>query len=150
MLLSVLFEIVPLGVRHLADVAPLLGLIAVYYWSIYRPQLIPAPFVFAVGLVHDLLSGGPLGLMALVLVALHIFCVSQRRVLIGRSFGVGWFGFMLVAPGAALLEWIVASIYFMHPMDPVPLLVQLVLTIVLYPPLNWLFNRVELAVARAA
>jgi rod shape-determining protein MreD len=147
---AAVLELIPPGIGHLAGVRPLLVLSVVYYWSIYRPELIPIPLVFAIGLVSDLLSGGPLGLSALLLVALHGFCVSQRRVLISRTFGVSWAGFIFVAIGIALFYWIVASLYFVRLIDPRPLLVQFALTIALYPVVNWLCNRTEQIVARGA
>lgn len=149
LLAAAILELIPLGVGHLPSVRPLLVLSAVYYWSIYRPELVPAPLVFATGLLLDLLSGAPLGLTALLLVALHGFCVSQRQVLISRSFGVGWAGFILVAVGAAWFEWLVASVYFLRLVDPRSLLVQFALTIALYPAVNWLCNRTEQVVARS-
>ena len=32
-------------------------LIGVYFWSIYRPSLLPYPFIFVMGLLLDFLSG---------------------------------------------------------------------------------------------
>ena len=142
-------EALPLGLPHGAMVMPLFTVIGVYYWSIYRPDLVPAPLVFAIGLLHDLLAGGPIGLMALVLVALHGLCVAQRRVFVGKSFAVGWWGFAMVAVGVAGLDWLVASLYYLHFMNPRSLFVQLLLTVALYPALNWLFNRAEMTVLRA-
>ena len=142
------FEALPLGLPHGSVVMPLFTVIGVYYWSIYRPDLVPAPVVFAIGLLHDLLAGGPIGLMALLLVALHALCAAQRRVFVGKSFAVGWWGFAMVAIGVGALDWLVASLYYLHLMNPRPLFVQLILTVVLYPALNWLFNRAEMTVLR--
>ena len=57
--------------------APLF-LMAVYYWSAYRPTLVPLWFVFFMGLLLDLLSGAPIGLNALVLVCLLYTSPSPR------------------------------------------------------------------------
>ncbi len=62
-----LFSVLPLGLPYFGDVRPLLILIAVFYWSIFWPELMPAILVFAIGLGFDLLAGGPPGIMALVL-----------------------------------------------------------------------------------
>ena len=149
LILFAFFEALPLGLPHGAIVMPLFTVIGVFYWSIYRPDLVPALLVFAIGLLHDLLAGGPIGLMALLLVALHALCAAQRRVFVGKSFAVGWWGFAMVAIGVGALDWLVASFYYLHLMNPRPLFVQLILTIALYPALNWLFNRAEMTVLRA-
>ena len=86
-------------------IAPALPVTAVYFWSIYRPQLIPSAVVFAIGLLVDLLSATPLGVYALVLLAVRLAVTSQRRFFLGKSFLIVWWGFMLVAAGAGLLAW---------------------------------------------
>jgi rod shape-determining protein MreD len=148
--LALFVEAIPTGLDHFADVRPLLALSCVYYWSIYRPDLVTAPFVFCAGLLSDLLLAGPLGLMTMVFIGLHAFCVSQRRVLISRSFAVSWSAFVLVALGVAALECFVVTAYYVRFVDPRPLAVQFSLTIALYPVLNWLCNRVEQVVDRSA
>lgn len=138
-----LLALVPLGVPHLAEVSPMVSVMAVYYWSIYRPDLMPAPAAFAIGLVQDLLSGGPVGMMALVLVLVQGVCMSQRRVIVSSSFLLGWLLFMVIAAGASLATWMVAAAFYWALFDPRPLLVQLLLTVALYPIFDWLFGRTE-------
>lgn len=142
-LLLVLIACLPLGLPHLSIVAPMLPLMAVYYWSIYRPELMPAPVVFVIGLVQDALTGAPMGAGALVLVLVQGVCVSQRRILVGSSFGVGWLGFAMVAAGAAGLGWLVAALFYLSLVNPIPALVQLGLSVLLYPPVAWVMLRAE-------
>jgi rod shape-determining protein MreD len=149
-LVLVLLSAVPLGLPYYSTVAPLLAVMSVYYWSIYRANLMPAPAVFLIGLTQDMIGGGPFGLMALVLVIVHGICVSQRRVFLSKPFLVGWWGFVFVAAGASVVAWAVASIYFFAWFDPRPAMGQFVLTVALYPPLTWLLSRTEAQLLRAS
>ena len=61
---------VPLRLPDVSPVVPALALVAVYYWAVHRPSLMPAWVVFLIGLFQDLLSGGPVGvgILSLLLV----------------------------------------------------------------------------------
>ena len=131
----------PFRVPYFPPVAPFLVLISVYYWSLYRPELLPAPAVLLVGVVHDVLGGGPMGLAALTLLLVHGVARSQRGVLLGKSFAVEWWGFMLIAVATAAVMWLLAALYHVSLIDPLPVAVQAFLTIALYPVLSWLFAR---------
>jgi rod shape-determining protein MreD len=139
----VLLTVVPFRVPDLAVVMPSLAMMAVFYWSIYRPDLFPAAGAFLVGLTQDALGGGPLGLMALILVLVHGVVISQRRVFVGKSFFVAWWGFAIIASGAFAASWLLASICSGALMPAGPLLSQALLTIILYPCFGRLFGRVH-------
>ena len=149
-ILLIFLSVTPLGLPYFGAVAPLYGVIAVYYWSIYRPDLLPAPAVFAVGLLQDLLTGLPIGLSAMTFLAVHAVCVSQRRFFVGKSFGVGWWGFAVIALGAVSLSFIIATVFHVALLDPRPLLVQVVISIAVYPAFDWLFGRTEMTILRRA
>ena len=63
-----LIGLVPVPAPGYAPVAPFLTAIAIYYWAIHRPDLMRPGTAFLIGLLQDLLTGGPLGVNALVLV----------------------------------------------------------------------------------
>ncbi len=146
LLLCIFVAALPLGLPYLADVTPFLSLMAVYYWSIYRPDLLPMWAVFLAGLVQDVVSGGPLGLMALVLLLVHGVGVSQRRVFLGKSFPVEWWGFGLVTLGAGVFAWIGASLYYTALVDVRTVGVQALLTVAIYPLVTRIFSRAARAV----
>ncbi len=151
LLLSLLLVVVSVafyGIPDLAPVTPSLATMAVYYWGIYRPDLLPAPAAFLIGLVQDILSGGPTGMMALILLLVHAVVVSQRRVFLGKSFLVGWWGLAIVAGGAAVLSWLVASAWFGSFLPVWPVVYQALLTVALYPCFTWLFGQVHQKVLR--
>ena len=57
----VIVSVLPLHIPSYSPVIPSLALMAVYYWVLHRPDLLPAIAVFLVGILHDILTGGPLG-----------------------------------------------------------------------------------------
>ncbi len=140
----VLVGIVPWPLPGLTSVAPLFGLIAVHYWTVHRPAVMPVAAAFLLGVAHDVLGGGPVGLNALVLVATHAVISAQRRHLARRPFIVDWCGFAMVAAGAVALAWLAASLYLGQLLAAGPLIVQYLLTVFAYPAFAWLFARLGL------
>ncbi len=145
-----MLTVVPLRIPDFAPVTPSLTVIAVYYWTIHRPDLLPLAAVFGVGLFQDALAGTPLGMTALVLILVQHVVISQRRFFHGKTFLVEWWGFMLIAPVAALASWLLASLYFTSLVAVRPLGFQLLLSIALYPCLALLFSRIQHHLLRSA
>ena len=119
---------------------PLTGLIkapfflmTIYYWAIYRPTLMPAWFVFIAGCVMDFLSGFPVGLSAFVFLLIQWTVTDQRRFLMGQSFMVVWFGFVVVSLGTIAAQWAVFSLIQTQFLPVQSLLVSSVFGIALFP-----------------
>lgn len=143
---AVMLSSVPIGIPYYSAVTPFFPLIAVFYWSIYRPELLPAMTVFVAGVLFDIFTGGPMGLIALILLAVHGIAASQRRILLGQSFWVEWAGFTLVAAGAATVGWVLSCGFQFAFLPPAQFAIQAALTAALYPAGSWLLGRA----ARAA
>lgn len=131
--LLILIAVLPYGLPKSSLAAPVLALISVYYWSLFRPELMPAGAAFMLGLFVDILSGGPPGLNALVLILVHWAASGQRRALAGKSFAVGWLGYLLIAGGAAIVNWFVASVFHATVIESVPLLLSHAIGTAAYP-----------------
>ena len=129
----VLAAILPYGLPKSSLAAPVLALISVYYWSVFRPELMPAGAAFLLGLLVDVLSGGPPGLNALVLILVHWAASGQRRILAGKSFAVNWLGYLVVAAGAAVVSWFFASLFHATAIASVPLVVSYAIGTTAYP-----------------
>lgn len=112
---------------------PILPLIVVFFWSIYGPSYMPAGSIFAVGLLQDLLVGGPLGLWPAVYLATHYIALSQRSYFVGREPRVVWLGFAFAASLAALILWLVMSLISGTLLPVFGLAKQMAATILLYP-----------------
>ncbi len=68
----IFLSVLPYGFPKSALDASILALISVYYWSVFRPDLMPASAAFLLGLLVDILSAGPPGLYALVFVMNYV------------------------------------------------------------------------------
>lgn len=67
---------------------PLFSLMAVYFWCLVRPDLMTPGWAFLIGLVEDILSGGPPGVWAASYVATYALIDRQRDAFAGLS-GLG-------------------------------------------------------------
>ncbi|MGB4057876.1 MAG: rod shape-determining protein MreD, partial [Alphaproteobacteria bacterium] len=106
-LMALLFFVgtVSFGAPLAAAVRPPLFLMAIYYWAIYRPSLIPAWLVFAAGILMDIIVGLPMGLNALAFVLVQWALSDQRRFLMGQSFLMIWIGFAIVSMAMGIVQW---------------------------------------------
>jgi len=141
--LLVLLSVTPLQIPGYSTIAPSFLLMAVYYWAIYRPDVMPFILVFALGLLQDILSGGPPGLNAWVLLIAFGLVVSQRRFFIGKSFPVIWWGFMLLAAGAGSLTWVLTAILSDTVVAPLPGIFSFLMSIAVYPMLTLVFAAIH-------
>lgn len=132
---------VPLHIEGYARVAPMLPLMAIYHWAIFRPDVIPAYAVFTIGLLQDSLTGMPIGVNALVYLVAYGIVLSQRGFFFGKSFIVLWMGFVFVAIGASLASWILVSGFHASLAEPKAVVFQNLLSIGMFPFLAWIFLR---------
>lgn len=141
----VLVGMIRIPVPAYAPVAPNLTLISVYYWTIHRPDLMRPGVAFLIGLLQDLLIGGPLGVNALMLVVAQWAVMNQRRVFLASTFVLLWIGFAMVMIGAAFLQWLAFSALNATILPLKPALFQGLLTVAMFPALGWLLIRVHRA-----
>jgi rod shape-determining protein MreD len=125
--------------------APLLALIAVYFWALVRPDLMPPYLVLFVGLFEDLLSGGPAGVWATGFMAAYALVDRQRENLAGLAGGAAVLGFAAAMALAATATFGLTWIMYLRQPPLAPLLLASVFTVLFYPPiavvLGWLHRR---------
>jgi rod shape-determining protein MreD len=131
--LMALLGVVPTGISGFGIITPSLLTIAVFYWSIHRPYLMGAPLCFLLGVLSDFLTGAPLGLTSLLLLVVHGVTLSQRRIFIGKSFILSWFGYALIALLAALVGWLLSSLYSLAVLPFLPVMLQYALSLLVFP-----------------
>lgn len=146
----VLLSFVPFGMVFGTSAVPAFGLMAVYYWAVTRPEVFPSYAILTVGLLFDLLSAGPIGLWALVYTVVYGVVVSQRTLFFGRTFFVFWAGFAAACIVAGVFAWAVGSVYFTRVLSPAPIVTQLMVTIIFYPPFAAFFGWVQDRLSRQA
>ncbi len=111
-------------------------LAAICYWALARPSLMPPYAVLLIGLVEDLLSGGPPGLWATGFLAGYVLIDRQRKTLLevnGAGNVVAFTGVMVVAAAGA---YAVASAIYLRLLPIAPLLLESIITVILYPLLQ--------------
>ena len=129
----------------IGPVSPPLVLIALYYWSIHRADLLGSGSVFVIGVLHDILQDFPLGLSAFLFVAAHHLIVRNRRFFAGHSFFVMWAGFMLTIVSVMLANWLLLGLLRGQAVPILPVLTQILLTTALFPLPCLLFMRLQRA-----
>ena len=147
-LLAVLIDVQPLPSTGFESVGTFSTLCVVYFWSLYRPDLFSISTVFVIGLVYDALAGLPLGVTPLTLLLVRNVLVTQQRFFLARSFPVVWACFILLAPAALLFRWLLVSLWWGTLFPFAPVMVELLLTLALYPPASWLLGRLHGGIPR--
>lgn len=150
LLALLILSLFPFSIAHIGDIRPAFLLMAVYYGTILSARFLPPPLVFALGLALDLLSAGPLGMQALVLVLAQWLTRQQRKFLLGQPFAVIWAGFVLLAAGAGLLQWGLVMLFNTALLPLKPVVMGVVLSVALFPLLALLLARVRHFLAAAA
>lgn len=142
-LILVLLSLLPFDTPDYAPVVPSLAMPAVYYWAVFRPDLLPLWATFLIGLVQDLLTGVPLGTGIMMLLVVHLAVMGQRRVFTNSTFPMLWVIFALFSAIAYTLGWGLAAL--LMPMVPSgdPVMLQYALTVASYPCLAWLLARAQ-------
>lgn len=130
---GVLILAAPLRLFAGAVATPLIPLVVVYFWSLYSPRHLPAISVFLIGLLQDLLSGGPLGLWPAVYLAVQYVAMSQQAYFLGREVHVVWMGFAVAAASVSFILWLFMSLLSATLLPILPLMLQMATTIAVYP-----------------
>lgn len=105
---------IPWGAPDTMEFAlPMLALAVIHFWALRWSRLVPALFVFAVGVVLDLLTSGPVGYWALLYLlgyAAGAYGPNPRSGSLSQ-WALGAVTLVLVA----VAGWFVGSIYFLQP-----------------------------------
>jgi rod shape-determining protein MreD len=147
--LAALLSIEPLHLDGYAPLTPALTLMATYHWTIYRPGLLRAPWLFLIGMVQDLLSGGLPGETAVTLLLARAIVLDQRHYFVDRPFPFIWAGFTLLTGGAMLFSWVLHSLLAAELLDLRGPVLRAVLTISVFPIASFLLGRSQRALIGA-
>jgi len=139
-LFLIIIMVLPYNIPLIGDIMPFLTLIGVYYWSVFKPELLPVSVVFILGLLQDILLGSPLGFMSLLLVVVQQLIFFQGRQFLERDFLFNWFVFVMLVIGFGTLSWAIASLYFRVFLDYWSIIGQILLTIAFYPVITWMLG----------
>jgi len=147
--LAALLSIEPLHLDGYAALTPAFTLMATYHWTIYRPDLLPAPLLFLIGTIQDLLSGGLPGVTAVTLLLTRTIVLPHRHYLSDRLFPFIWAVFTLLTGGAMLFSWALHSLLSSELLDLRGPVLRAVLTIAVFPIASFLLGRSQRALIGA-
>jgi rod shape-determining protein MreD len=142
-LLGALLSLQPVHLLGYVTLTPAFALMAVYHWTIYRPELLPPLALFGIGVGYDLLSGGPPGVTPLLFLASRVAVLRCRRWFINRTFPFVWGGFTLLAGAAMLGLWMIHSVLAFQFLGFSGGVFRAALTISLYPISSFLLGRTQ-------
>ncbi|HET6306406.1 MAG TPA: rod shape-determining protein MreD [Rhodopila sp.] len=125
----------PLGLPEQAASLPAVALGGVWFWSLFRPDAMPPPVVFLIGVLMDLLGYLPLGVGVFTLLAVHGVAVASRRSLAERGGVWIWIVFACVAVAASALLWLLTMLLTFRVLSPYPAVFIAVLSVAMFPML---------------
>jgi rod shape-determining protein MreD len=144
-LLMTLLSVVVWPLPHLGPVMPPLAFMALYYWTTHRPDLFPSGIAFITGFLNDVINGLPMGISALLFLVAHYLILRHRRFFAGHSFLMLWSGFALASAGLMAAQWILTSLVGWRISPFLPVLIQTVLAIFVFPLPCWILIRLQRA-----
>lgn len=132
-LFCVLISNLPLSLTNGLVPAPLLGLVPIYFWCLVRPDLMTPAAVFGIGILQDIMAGGPPGVWTLSFVVTYAVIDRQRDAFAGLP----GLGAVLGFATAALITCVVAylttaALYHVTPLGV--MVAELAMTAVFYIP----------------
>ncbi len=122
---------------------PVAPLILAFAWPLIRPSILAPVALFGLGVFLDLFWGGTLGLWPLALTVVYGLVLFSRSLLAGQDTRILFFWFT----GAVLIAFFVA--YWTLRLDVgagpafLPVLWQIVPTLLLFPAADWLVRRFD-------
>lgn len=112
MFMLFILNIIFITSSEVSDLNIPLTVMAIYYWSIYRPMIIPPMLVFAAGVCFDALSGWPIGISSVIFLLLRQGVSSQRVFLTSQPFIVIWLGFTGAIIVTLFLQWLIFGLIY--------------------------------------
>ena len=139
----VIASFLPFNISQEVVIFPSLTLITIFYWAIYRPDLVPPVFIFLIGLLKDIGTGTPVGLMASVFLIIYSVSFGQRRFFIGKTFYYTWFGFAVISGASLFIIWVMSALFLGRVGVLMIPLMQYFLSVVIFPVVIWFFVRLQ-------
>lgn len=147
-ILLMLLSEAPLGIPGQTALLPAVTLCCVWFWSVSSPDMLPAPVVFLIGLLLDLLSYLPLGVGVFTLLAVHSVALAVRPAIAAGRPIWAWVVFAAVSSVAALVIWLMTMLLTFRILSPGPAIFIAVATAALFPLLAASFAWVKRSIVR--
>ncbi|TMV10158.1 rod shape-determining protein MreD [Ruegeria sediminis] len=137
-LLILFFHLLPLGTLPARWAPPDLLIALTFAWVLRRPDYVPILSVAVVMLTADLLLQRPPGLLAALVVGGRAYLRSASAGMRDIGFAGEWITVGVVLAAIALLNRVILGITAVQQAPLLLVLIQLVLTIAVYPLVVWI------------
>ena len=113
---------------------PLLGLVAVYFWCLVRPDLMTPAAAFGIGILEDVMSGSPPGVWTLGFVVAYAVVARQRDSFAGLAGIAAVLGFAVCALAACVTATLAVALLYNHSPPVGAVVAELAMTVAAYVP----------------
>ena len=133
-LLGVIFSNLPITLFGGLVPSPLLGFIPVYFWCLVRPDLMTPAATFAIGILQDVMSGGPPGIWTLSFIVAYAVIQRQRDAFAGLAGVAAVLGFATATLIVCATAYFTTALYYWHMAPLGPIVGELAITVLSYIP----------------
>ncbi len=131
---AVLISNLPLSLTNGLIPAPLLGLVPIYFWCLVRPDLMTPAAVFGIGVLEDIMAGGPPGVWTLSFVITYAVIDRQRDAFAGLPGLAAVLGFATAALITCTCAYLIIALYYWQIPLLSPIVGELAMTVLFYIP----------------
>ena len=128
--------LIPWASMDLGKVWPLFDIMLVFVISLYRGEEYSNSFLFIAGVIKDTLFGLPIGMSSLLYIVLHEAVMQIREDHARDAFRSVWQYFAVFSGGICIAYWLLLSISYYQLLPIYAIVVQWLLTQLLYPLLH--------------
>ncbi len=142
-ILLVILNVSDVRIAGLSDIIPLFDLMAVFYFGVFK-NTFSIWFIFLLGVWNDALNGNPLGTTALCYIVLtKFFALINTKLIIRENFNHIWQQFVVFCLVFLLMKWAMLSIFNGEFLNVTTLIVQFILSSVLYVVVHKVFDHLS-------
>ena len=145
----VFFSCVPFRIVHVDYIFPSLDVMVIFYWCVFRPELMKNGFVFSMGILKDLLLASPVGISAVVNLIVRTL-VLKKSAYVKSTFAKLWLLFAIILGVITIIKWLVFSFVENSWLDFELLFIQYILSVFFYPLIHRFLNMILLILPRSA
>lgn len=133
----------PLRVFGLALPEPVLPLVLAFAWPMIRPSVLAPIVLFGMGLFLDMFWGGAVGLWPLALMAVYGATLAVRTFVAGQTTTINFILYTAAVALAFFIGYIVTAFRLGNAPAVLPLVGQMLPTILLFPVADWLMQKFD-------
>ena len=140
--MAVFFVCVQSRIYSFDNFFPALDLMAIYYWCMYKPQLLGNGYLCALGFLKDLLTGVSLGINALTNLIIRMLIVRKEDNF-EHTFYLIWIGFAIIVMVSLTIKWLLFSFLAEQWLSVNMAIKQFIVSVLMYPFIHNFFNKIH-------